>query len=474
MSMYTFLFGHDIILFSSAFPFWPLASISGFVLLIILLLFISLFYRRMRRQRAFKKEYAEAEFQAVIEAQRIKEREAAQQPMALWSQHEQKMQQFVVPGGLATSFTPVATASAPQAIPDLHCPQCNNVVLRSTNYCARCRISLAPLAGPGVAGGINEHPTIDMPLSMQTTDDEGNRWLDREKTMPYLVQPLHGSRPGFEVVTRSDPGIKRKHKPNEDSLFAARGVRRVNGSLQQIGLFVVADGMGGHANGQDASRLAIQTLINHVVPRLLQSNEVPLEELVQLLVAGVQSANQAVYTHNLDNHADMGTTVTATLLVDTIACVANVGDSRTYLYRVSEGLSKVTKDHSVVASLVDAGIIQPDDIYTHPKRNQIYRSLGEKPEVEVDPFIVQLQTGDTLLLCSDGLWDMVRDPKIEAVLRDTDAAHLGDGLIQAALGGGGEDNVSVIVVSVTTAMQRDIGGFQVLTIPETVHMPPLG
>src|SRR5581483_2164253 len=162
---------------------------------------------------------------------------------------------------------------------------------------------------------------------------------------------------------------------------------------------------------------------------------VPENSYEQLLVEGVQTANQAVHQHNMDQRADMGTTVTAALIVDTVAYVANVGDSRTYLYREGEGLSKVTQDHSVVASLVSAGIIKPDDIYTHPKRNQIYRSLGERENVEVDPFVVQLQPDDRILLCSDGLWDMVRDPLIEGVIKQnsSDLEKTADGLIKAAL-----------------------------------------
>src|SRR5260221_8993843 len=169
----------------------------------------------------------------------------------------------------------------------------------------------------------------------------------------------------------------------------------------------------------------------------------------------------------------MGTKMTVRLIVGTTALVTNVGDSRTYLYREPEGLKKVTNDHSVVASLVEAGIIKPDDIYTHPKRNQIYRSLGEKPVIDVDSFKVPLQTGDKLLLCSDGLWDMVRDPIIQNVLRSVpDPSQTGNALIKAALDGGGEDNDSVIVLSVTDATTRMVlTCFHLLAKPQAPHYP---
>ncbi len=287
---------------------------------------------------------------------------------------------------------------------------------------------------------------------------------------------MHGRNLSLAVGTRSDPGLKRKHKPNEDSLFAMQGARTHNSQPQQFGLFVVADGMGGHANGQDASRTAIQTIIDYMLPRISSSEAMDDEAFKRLLADGVQSANLAVHNRNLESHADMGTTMTAALVIGAMAYVANVGDSRTYLHREGQGLSKVTTDHSVVASLVEAGIIKPDDIYTHPKRNQIYRSLGEKPVVDVDTFKIDLRPGDKLLLCSDGLWDMVRDPLIQQVLGKptSDPGKTGQELIKAALQGGGEDNVTVIVVQFSEMNERTgMTGVQLIAKPDTVTVPNL-
>jgi serine/threonine protein phosphatase PrpC len=172
-----------------------------------------------------------------------------------------------------------------------------------------------------------------------------------------------------------------------------------------------------------------------------------------LLSAGVQYANRVVCERNQEQQTVMGTTMTAALVSETTAYVAHVGDSRLYLYREPTGLAQLTHDHSLVAALVAAGIITPDDIYTHPKRNLIYRSLGVEATIEVDTFTVPLAAGDILLLCSDGLWEMVRDQQIATILTAPTPAPSATAytLIQAALAGGGEDNVSVIVAQVSKA-----------------------
>src|SRR5205085_448962 len=172
------------------------------------------------------------------------------------------------------------------------------------------------------------------------------------------------------------------------------------------------------------------------------------DAFAELVAEGVHHANLAVHQRNRQKHADMGTTLTAALVVGATAYVVNVGDSRTYLYRDSAGLSQITRDHSLVARLVEAGAITPDEVYTYPKRNEIYRSLGRHATEEVDKFTVSLQIGDALLLCSDGLWEMVRDSDIKKIMKASlpHASQTSAMLIQAALHRGGKDNVSVIVV----------------------------
>jgi len=465
-----------------------LLSVAGLIVLVIILVLVSLRFGAARARRReeladFAVDQAQAQHIADMEVQRQQQSRRVQTPDTLL----------------------VDKSSTPRSQPStsLPCPNCHQPVQVNAEYCPNCRYLLSPSAS-GLhlraippAAPVSDAPAFrnppaspipqsrtqdvrpassisDIPTTIFPPDGQSN--MEKTEKKPYTVEQVTGRNLSLAVGTRTDPGIKRKHKPNEDSLFAMQGERTHNSQPQQFGLFVVADGMGGHALGQDASRLAIQTIINYLLPILSAGDEMSDEGFMKLLSDGVQQANHAVHQNNQERRADMGTTMTAALVVGSMAYVANVGDSRTYLYHEPEGLVKITHDHSVVASLVDAGVIKPDDIYTHPKRNQIYRSLGEKPVVEVDTFKVQLQPGDKLLLCSDGLWDMVRDPDIQRLMCApvSDPSPTSSGLIQAALDGGGEDNVSVIVVHVTEATNRTgVAGIQLLAKPDSVSIPNL-
>lgn len=261
-------------------------------------------------------------------------------------------------------------------------------------------------------------------------------------------QPAPESTVALHVGTALDAGITRKEKPNEDHLLAVHGTHTFNADYRPYGLFIVADGMGGHANGQEASRLVIQHIRNAIIPTLLSNVDLDSKHSKELLLEGIQHANLAIYQQNRQQGSDMGSTITAAILVGSMLTVANVGDSRTYLYNPQKGLTQVTHDHSMVARLVEKGIIGADEIYTHPQRNQIYRCLGETASVQIDAFSLPNQPGDTFLLCSDGLWEMVRDKRIQDILQKTlpDASLATQSLMQAALEGGGKDNISAIVV----------------------------
>jgi serine/threonine protein phosphatase PrpC len=259
----------------------------------------------------------------------------------------------------------------------------------------------------------------------------------------YIASDVHSSRLRYGV--RTDRGTRYRSKANEDNFFAIHGTLPAP-SYRPFGLFVVADGMGGHGNGQMASSIVIQRMADIVIPRLLAGES----RVHALLAEGVQNAHQAILQYNQQSGKSMGSLVTAALIIGETATIANVGDSRTYLYRPGQGLRQITMDHSLVASMVAAGIIGPEDVYTHPKRNEVHRALGvyDIPQVQVDIFRLVLQDGDKLLLCSDGVWEMVRDPEIERLMQLSmeDPASTANMLYEAAINGGGLDNIGVIVV----------------------------
>ncbi|MBA2680401.1 MAG: serine/threonine-protein phosphatase [Ktedonobacteraceae bacterium] len=270
-------------------------------------------------------------------------------------------------------------------------------------------------------------------------------WLGRDEQQD---DEWSGSAVRFSLGIGLDTGTNPTRRENEDYAFADRMLRSLPGGVQEtVGIFVVADGVGGSINGQEASRLAVHAFVDAVYPRLIEE---PLHgaAVKDLLVEGVRKANEAVYERNQDVlllGAIMGTTLVSVVSVGTEAYVTGVGDSRVYLYREGK-LKQLTQDHSLVAAKVRLGEITPEQVFTHPQRNVIYRALGEA-SVEIDePISLHLQNGDVLLLCSDGLWEMVRDPQggdIAKILADEhlSAEEMAEQLVQLALSGGGPNNI---------------------------------
>jgi protein phosphatase len=245
---------------------------------------------------------------------------------------------------------------------------------------------------------------------------------------------------------------------------------------EPVGLFAVCDGVGGQLGGDSASTWALETVKRELREifcpfdprgtRELSHSELDAamrgssskrsgrtRQLERQVRRAVESANFVVYEYarqRPEKAGDTGTTLTLALVSGDRAVVANVGDSRTYLLRGRQ-LQQITQDHSLVANLVMSGQIKPEEAYTHPQRNLIYRSLGFKAELHVDIFMQTLQPGDYLLLCSDGLWEMVQDEQKMAhlILESSSTERACRSLVDAANDAGGEDNIGVVVVRIT-------------------------
>ncbi len=200
----------------------------------------------------------------------------------------------------------------------------------------------------------------------------------------------------------------------------------------------VADGMGGHKGGEVASRTAIEAVTAYLATRALTP---------ETIAEAVVYANRRVHDMAMNDAAldNMGTTFCGVFDCGNTLCIANVGDSR--CYSVSPGeMKQITQDHSIVAELVRQGTLRPTDIATHPHKHVITRAIGTAGYVDVDCMTLAPSSGDILVVCSDGLTDMLSDERICDVVRNTAPERVCDALIAAALDAGGVDNVTVIVI----------------------------
>lgn len=254
------------------------------------------------------------------------------------------------------------------------------------------------------------------------------------------------------IAARTDQGQVRRN--NQDAIYT--GTLQLSNGVTAY-LCLVADGMGGAAAGEEASRIAsevIQAQVReHADPKRLRDDKAWKRVLDNASVI----ANQRVYEESRKNteHQGMGTTLTVALIIEDRLYLSSVGDSRAYLMN-SNGVTEdgatsaqLTSDHSLVARLVDIGHITPEQARTHPQRNLLYRSIGTEPAIEVDTFAEQLEPGDILLLCSDGLVNHVEDHEIAKIaLTQADMEKACEQLVALANQRGGRDNISVVIVRV--------------------------
>lgn len=242
-----------------------------------------------------------------------------------------------------------------------------------------------------------------------------------------------------------DKGIRRNN--NQDFSHA----ELLTTDQGQIGLFVVADGMGGHNKGEVASRLATESFVG-AFRQYLEEERQSQEKLGfrRMIRRAFDQANKKVYSLSKQDeiYRGMGTTMVVALSNQKKLIVANVGDSRLYFLR-GEEIRQITVDNSYVQELVEEGVLMPEQAKTHPDRSRITRAVGTEQELKIDFYEIGLQAGDKVLLCSDGLSDMLDEKEIEKLLASyEEPKDCCEKLVEEANRKGGRDNITVICLTI--------------------------
>ncbi|MGC9357015.1 MAG: protein phosphatase 2C domain-containing protein, partial [Anaerolineae bacterium] len=263
--------------------------------------------------------------------------------------------------------------------------------------------------------------------------------VDEERTLRHS-----GS---FEVAWLTDTGRVRPH--NEDGIFVFMGEQQSSDALPPFGLFVLADGMGGHKAGEAASALASKVVVGYLISEIYQPllngsvHTATQPSLTEVMATALAKANQVV-SRTLPGS---GTTLTCGLVLGMRLFIGHVGDSRAYLRRAGRAPELLTTDHSVVGQLVESGQLSPEEALVHPQRNMLYRAVGQGGALEVDVLTQALQDGDELLFCSDGLWGFLCDDEMWSIIDEAPSLEYACAqLVAEANAAGGNDNISVILV----------------------------
>ena len=258
--------------------------------------------------------------------------------------------------------------------------------------------------------------------------------------------PVRFHPPQLIVGSGQSVGMQRDH--NEDTLVAMQAILADGNADLPFGIFIVADGMGGHLNGEIASGCAARKLAEHLLSKLYEpflSGQPDLdgESLHEVIEHGVGEAHREV----LKNAPGGGTTMTAAVVIGDEATIAHVGDTRAYFIYPDGRIQVMTQDHSLVKRLLDLGQIDEKEAIVHPQRNVVYRALGQSEPFRPDLKTYSLPDHGYLMLCSDGLWGSVPDQEMVRIVQSSPHPAIGcHELIEAANAAGGPDNISVILV----------------------------
>jgi len=307
--------------------------------------------------------------------------------------------------------------------------------------------------------GQNPAFITDMADELDPEDDFDTQPLDENSTLPLPpletttlpiirrpIKPATEQETSLLAICRSRKGAMRNY--NQDSCFVFTSNNGGQETIPPFGLFMVADGMGGHMDGDVAGRVVSRTVTNHVLesiylPLLAGQPLAEQRSIAEVMEDAAAQANAAL--RSPDPEKEMGTTLTAGLLFGRRLYMIHIGDSRAYLY-TNDTLKLLTTDHSVVKALEEAGQITPEEAAIHPNRNLLYRALmGEN--LDVDVFSTRLPPEGKLIFCSDGLWGMISEEELAEILASSRSmSEMAEDLIEMAVATGGNDDITIVLV----------------------------
>ena len=252
--------------------------------------------------------------------------------------------------------------------------------------------------------------------------------------------------PQLVVGCARSVGMQRDH--NEDSLFTFTANIGVNSTVMPFGIYIVADGMGGHQYGEVASELAVRMMSAHLMEKLYKpifgpAGKAPEESINDILAEGVKTANAMI----AESAPGGGTTLTCVVVLGNRMTIAHVGDSRAYAVYVDGRIQVLTRDHSLVKRLEEMGQITAEEAEVHPQKNVLYRALGQAEPFEPDVSSTPIPQPGYVLICSDGLWGLVSDAAMFEIISEAPNPHRAcQALVDAANAAGGHDNITAVLI----------------------------